>query len=156
MGRFSVSIGVAVYPADAADAAELVRCADQAMYVAKSRGKNQAFLHGSDRRSYRRIDANLQGSFCVMQAEYLPFHTVNISETGLLLLADRKLAVGSLMDVQLTLPGTSHELACTGRAVRVEETEEGAYQAAIRIVSISAADRRRLTAYLRDEVGSGP
>ena len=36
----SASIGVSVYPKDAADAAAVVRCADIAMYHAKNKGKN--------------------------------------------------------------------------------------------------------------------
>ncbi len=37
----TVSVGVAVYPADARDAAQLIDAADQAMYVAKRRGGDQ-------------------------------------------------------------------------------------------------------------------
>ncbi len=39
-GRLTVSIGVAVFPSDAADAAELVEHADQALYRAKDAGRN--------------------------------------------------------------------------------------------------------------------
>ncbi|EKV27513.1 PAC domain protein [Caenispirillum salinarum AK4] len=37
----SASVGIAVYPADATAAEDLVRCADQAMYSAKRAGKNR-------------------------------------------------------------------------------------------------------------------
>ena len=60
-GRLTASLGVATYPADAADAEELVRRADQALYLAKSSGKNQVCLYGNSRRSYRRIPTSVEG-----------------------------------------------------------------------------------------------
>jgi diguanylate cyclase (GGDEF)-like protein len=44
----STSIGVAFYPADSTLAGELIRCADTAMYVAKSSGKNQTRVFASE------------------------------------------------------------------------------------------------------------
>jgi diguanylate cyclase (GGDEF)-like protein len=44
-GRFTVSIGVACYPYHAESARDLVRCADQALYEAKSCGKNMVRLY---------------------------------------------------------------------------------------------------------------
>lgn len=41
LSGIAVSVGVAVYPADAQDAAQLVEAADQAMYVAKRQGGDQ-------------------------------------------------------------------------------------------------------------------
>ncbi|HEY6094111.1 MAG TPA: EAL domain-containing protein [Gallionellaceae bacterium] len=37
----SASIGIALYPADATDAENMLRCADQAMYAAKNAGRNR-------------------------------------------------------------------------------------------------------------------
>ena len=42
--QVSASIGVTLYPEDAADADKLIRHADQAMYVAKQAGKNRYHL----------------------------------------------------------------------------------------------------------------
>lgn len=41
LGCVSVSVGVASYPANALDAAELIEKADQALYVAKAQGRNR-------------------------------------------------------------------------------------------------------------------
>lgn len=43
----SVSIGVALYPEDKADADTLLRHADQAMYIAKQSGKNRYHIYGA-------------------------------------------------------------------------------------------------------------
>ncbi len=47
--NISSSIGVAVYPEHGSDDAQLLRHADQAMYDAKRRGRNQVCWHGADR-----------------------------------------------------------------------------------------------------------
>jgi diguanylate cyclase (GGDEF)-like protein len=43
-GRLTVSVGVASYPEDAGDAEALVRSADEALYKAKSGGRNCVVL----------------------------------------------------------------------------------------------------------------
>ena len=46
--QVTVSVGVAEFPADASDGGALVTCADQAMYYAKTHGKNAICLWRSD------------------------------------------------------------------------------------------------------------
>jgi hypothetical protein len=149
-GALTVSMGVATYPADGADARELVRHADQAMYVAKAKGKNRVYLFGEDRRSFSRVKAELDGKFCVLHPDIRSLTTVNISERGLLFLVDEQLPLGSLIDVQLNLPEVDREIACTGRVVRVEEKSGNRYRAAIRIVEIGARDRILLATFIQD------
>lgn len=43
--QVSCSIGVALYPDNAASVSELMRSADQAMYRAKKGGRDQVLLH---------------------------------------------------------------------------------------------------------------
>lgn len=55
--RMPASVGVALYPADAQEASSLLKCADQAMYDAKRKGRNR-FSFASDlgrRNSYLRL-----------------------------------------------------------------------------------------------------
>jgi diguanylate cyclase (GGDEF)-like protein len=145
-GRLTVSLGVATLPADARGAADLVRCADRALYGAKEKGKNRVQLYGECRRSYRRIEASLNGSCGFVAVEDHPLTTRNISEGGLLCLTDRELPLGSLIDVRLNLDG--NEVAASGRVVRVEQAESGRFEAAIRILSADRNDRERLAAYI--------
>jgi len=48
-GALTCSLGAAVYPDDAADRDTLVALADQAMYTAKQRGRNQVCLAAAPR-----------------------------------------------------------------------------------------------------------
>jgi diguanylate cyclase (GGDEF)-like protein len=48
VGKLTLSIGVAMYPTDAKDLAELTRCADKAMYFAKHSGKNRFAYYQDD------------------------------------------------------------------------------------------------------------
>ncbi|HEU4401926.1 MAG TPA: diguanylate cyclase [Candidatus Polarisedimenticolia bacterium] len=148
-GSLTISLGVATYPADARNATDLVRRADSALYVAKTRGKNQVHLYGQNRRSYRRVDARIGGRFCMLAAEYHALTTVNLSEGGLLFIADRRLPAGSLIDISLSLPATPREVTASGRVVRVEHKEDGQFEAAIRIIDISTRDQSLLAEYIR-------
>ncbi|HEV1997396.1 MAG TPA: diguanylate cyclase [Candidatus Dormibacteraeota bacterium] len=46
--KVTVSLGVATYPNDSASEEDLMRCADQAMYLAKNLGRNQAVGYGEE------------------------------------------------------------------------------------------------------------
>ena len=143
-----MSMGVATCPADGCEEQALVRHADQAMYVAKARGKNQVYRYGEDRRSFSRIQARLDGTFCVLEPDFHSLTTVNISERGLLFNVDHRLSLGALIDVRLLLPEVDREITATGRVVRVEEKNENLFQAAIRIVEIGTRDRLLLARYI--------
>ena len=76
----SVSIGIATLPADAVDADELLRNADQAMYKAKANGKNQVQLFGRRVRTHRRVQAALNGNFRLIAEESYPLTTRELGQ----------------------------------------------------------------------------
>jgi diguanylate cyclase (GGDEF)-like protein/PAS domain S-box-containing protein len=45
-GRLTISAGISVFPAHGASMEELLRSADQALYLAKSQGRNRVVVHG--------------------------------------------------------------------------------------------------------------
>ena len=145
----TVSIGIATFPSDASNADELIRHADSALYVAKTLGKNQVHLYGHCRRSYFRIDTTLQGEFRELATEHQPFAAVNLSERGLLLHVDKGLTEGTLLDLDLKLPGSSRGVAISGRVVRVNKLKSGKFETAIRIVEMPAWEQRLLAEFIR-------
>lgn len=58
-GTISGSVGIALYPSDAADAEELLRHADQAMYAAKNSGRNRYTYFTDDMQSAAQQRARL-------------------------------------------------------------------------------------------------
>ncbi|KPK98413.1 MAG: hypothetical protein AMK75_06995 [Planctomycetes bacterium SM23_65] len=46
-GNFTISVGVATYPQDSSDKSELIERADQALYQAKTAGRNRVVAYGS-------------------------------------------------------------------------------------------------------------
>lgn len=146
--RLTASVGVAVYPADAANAEDLVRNADRAMYIAKSRGKNQVALFAESERTHSRLEATINGEYCLISTEFQPLTTVNISEGGILFVTNQKLPLESMLDIKLSV-ADEKPILFTGRVVRVEESECGGFRAAIRIVHISDVQRRRLNKALK-------
>lgn len=148
-GRVTASFGIATHPADAQDDTELLRRADSAMYLAKSRGKNLVCVYDESKRSFQRHGSTIEGHFCEVAGEYRRCKTLNISEAGFLLEVDKKLSVGALLDVRLRLQDSLDQpITCSGRVVRVEEGDSSAYRAAVCVGEMSALDRRRLTLHL--------
>jgi diguanylate cyclase (GGDEF)-like protein len=148
-GSLTVSLGIATYPGDAASGEELVARADEALYLAKSLGKDRVVLYGQNYRSHRRVSATLKGMFSALEARKHSLDTVNISEAGVLFVTDAQVAAHSLLDVRLHLPDGRATLHLLGKVVRVDQDDSGRYQVAVRTVDVSPQDRNRLVTYLR-------
>ena len=150
--RLTASLGVATYPADANSAEELVRRADQALYLGKSSGKNQVCLYGNSRRSYRRIPAAIQGTV-FYGAEKANLTTLDLSEGGVRFLTDLNVPSGALVELRLQLSEKSSEITVVGRVVQSSERDAGGCETALRTIEIGAEDRKQLAATLEDISG---
>lgn len=79
----SASLGIATYPADAADPASLMRCADSAMYAAKEAGRNnyQFFSQELNTHSLQRIalESSIQGALGRKEISLVYLPVVNLA-----------------------------------------------------------------------------
>ncbi|NIM01822.1 MAG: diguanylate cyclase [Acidobacteria bacterium] len=147
--RLTVSMGVATFPSDASTAEDLIRHADSALYVAKTLGKNQVHLYGHCRRSYVRVETALEGRLRLLADVEHPFTAVNLSERGLLLHLGEEMKDGTLLELQLELPGSKREIGLSGRVTRVKPLETGKFETAIRVVEMPPREQRQMAEYIR-------
>ena len=145
----TVSLGVASVPADATNAETLIEKADQALYLAKSLGKNRAQPFSDQRREFTRVDASLMGRFTALADQTHPLTTLNLSEGGILFLSRHPLAAGSMVQLQLGLPPGGQPVDCGVRVIRVVQEDDG-FEVAARIIDMSRPHERRLHAFLAE------
>ncbi len=143
-GRLTVSMGVASHPADAGDATDLVSHADSALYVSKTLGKNQVHPYSQSRRSFRRVDAAIEGRFAAVSEKVHPLRTINIGPAGVLFRTGQRISSGTVLQLQLSLPGSVHEVSLTGEVIRVTEKPRGHFETALKFLHMPPADRSLL------------
>lgn len=152
MGFVSASAGVATFPADASGADDLTRYADNAMYTAKNHGKNRMHIYGDNRRSHRRIRTRLKGHFSLGNPdEKFALTTIDISEGGLMGVADKLVPVGALLDVNISLHGSGKTVSFPGRVLRCDAVEDKLFHIGMNIVEMQSQDRIRLHAFVNEE-----
>ena len=68
----------------------------------------------------------------------------NLSATGLLLLSDTTLPLGSVLDLEFAVPKTDHPVKVKGRVVRVGWSGDGACEAGIHFIDVNQADQQEI------------
>jgi diguanylate cyclase (GGDEF)-like protein len=120
--QLTISGGLAAFPVNAASAAALIKCADNALYRAKGSGKNNISFFAPDKRRYLRIDLNREVK--VRELDFDDTQTQvakgkNICVGGILFENDYPLPIGT--KVQINVPTDQGKpLFILGNVVRVE------------------------------------
>ncbi len=146
---FTVSAGVATFKVDAVTDTDLIKKADQALYRAKARGKNQVCLYEDERRDFVRVEAFLTGRLQLSSDSGEVLQIRNLSEGGLLFTHDRPLPIDTILRLSFQLPGRKTPVSCKARVKRIEEMEKGKhYEIGARITHIPDRDRRALKRFV--------
>jgi GGDEF domain-containing protein len=145
--KLTISIGVATVPSDATSVEELIERADAALYRAKAEGKNRVEAFSDERREFIRYDADLKGSLRALDELAVPLETENISQGGFLFTTAQSYSVGSLLQLDLSLPRQKKTLPCTVRAVRVAEREND-FEIGAEIILLESEDLYRFRRYI--------
>ena len=149
--HITLSGGVAVYPSDGGSVDDLIAKADQALYRAKSTGKNNVKLYSTERRSYIRVSTDILANFRLLGRDIKRITLANISRTGLLFRTKDLVNPGSLMELRLHLPGGRRSIDMQAVVVRAEARGKGdGYDTGVRISRISQEHRKRLNSFVKD------
>ncbi len=68
----------------------------------------------------------------------------NLSATGLLLLSDKTLPLGSVIELEFAVPKTDHPVKVKGRVVRVGWIPDGTCEAGIHFIDLSQTDQQEI------------
>jgi len=112
-------------------------------------------INTQDRRIHRRYDVELPVKF----NKFNPSNdskfdkqgqTINISAGGILFKTQKRLSVGTIIELELELPEGRKNIQCLGRILRLNELEEeGNYEIAICFLDLPNSEMLRLDQYLK-------
>ena len=126
----TISGGLASYPLNADEIADLINCADQALYTAKSIGKNVITPYSPDKRRYLRLSFIrdiVVSKLGFEDNQIIRSKSMNISVGGVLFMNDYPLEIGTR--VQLSVPIKNKDpLLIIGIVVRVEFHDQNKYE----------------------------
>ena len=115
------------------------------------------------RRNYSRLARNLNISYKVYKSHdelikgvFKPEQlavTKNVSAGGILFVAHKPVAIGSLLDLKVELEGDENPIVCLAKAVRVDEDiSNKTYDIAVCYLDIASADRAKLNRYIDSDL----
>ncbi|MFH0764283.1 MAG: PilZ domain-containing protein [Candidatus Omnitrophota bacterium] len=85
--------------------------------------KVEEYWTGKERRKYTRFKKTLDVIYTVAKKPHLSSrgHTIDISEGGMKLVLDEKLPKGAIMDLKISIPGSSQDTDVEGEIIWSEE-----------------------------------
>ena len=150
--QISVSGGIATFPQDATEANKLIQCADQALYRAKSEGKNQICLYSIDKRQYVRIDfagdIQVQPLGKWVGQNQVSARGKDLSLSGILFHSENPMEIGTKIQLEVPIPSRDNSIILVGTVVRVEVLDSH-YDIGVSFVQLQGADRRELSSFLK-------
>jgi diguanylate cyclase (GGDEF)-like protein len=153
----TISGGLASFPVDAADGLTLLKYADNALYRAKTLGKNTISLFSEDKRRFMRIDFGDELTICEAGAgdtpagELISVVARNMSQGGILIRSGRHFTIGSRLALGLKLNGDHLEM--TGTVVRIETLGVGEYEIGLTFLQTTDETHGELAGYLVRQLG---
>jgi diguanylate cyclase (GGDEF)-like protein len=150
--KISVSGGIATFPQDAGESNKLIHCADQALYRAKSEGKNRICLFSIDKRRYVRIDfageVKVQPLGKWANKSQIFAKARDISLSGILFESKDPIEISTKIQLEVSISSKDNPIILVGTVVRMEVFEDH-YDIGVSFIQLQGADRRELSSFLK-------
>ncbi len=91
-----------------------------------------------------RVSFNVTGE---LNSRPVQWKANNLSATGLLLLSDETIPLGSVLDLQFAVPKTDHPVKVKGKVVRVGWNADRRCEAGIHFIDLSQADQQLILSF---------
>ena len=127
--KVTVSIGLASFPQNCKSAAELIKRADSALYLAKGAGKNTISMYKEEKRRYVRVKYEEKIKITNLGFDESPIFSATSKDIcigGILFENSEPLPIGSRIKVSVPIKD-DHPLLLIGTVVRVEAYEDDKY-----------------------------
>lgn len=153
----TVSGGIASFPIDACEAADLVSFADKALLQAKTAGKNIIQAYSPNKRRYVRIDF-----FSTIMVKQISMHQTgepvsarskNMSLTGILFESPTPFDIGSKIQMQIPFDEFNETLLILGTVVRIEILAENCYDIGVSFLEMDHSCKNEISRYLLKQIG---
>jgi len=118
----------------------------------------EGYLGGKERRQCVRFRQDMEVHYIVEKKNHLKNRgkTVDISESGVRLLLDEKLATGTILDLKMILPGSRRSVDVEGEVVWTEEIPQidgdsgkRLFHAGVKFLAVRSHQGAMVTDYLR-------
>lgn len=149
--RLTLSGGVAALNVDAKTRASLISKADQALYRAKSLGKNRIIEYKEERRRFPRVNGTVRKLVSVVSDGGDRYVARNISEGGLLLQTTKAPLPGENLALTLNFKAGDKRVPLTARIRRVGRKSRK-YEIGASIVKIQTEKKKILRDFVRSLV----
>lgn len=147
--------GLASYPLDSQNVRNLINCADQAMYQAKTRGTHELVLFAAEKRVFTRIDFNYTVIVESKEIEGPSDASIakNISEGGILISSKKSYDLGCRLELRIPLK-TNCDLTITGSVVRVEKFDTDLFDIGLNFLhhKSSAISTQAIANYIAEQI----
>lgn len=144
---FLVHIGVSTYPEDAHSSETL---------ISKARVSVRPDASGRERRVCMRLYYRLPLKLKAGKGQVWEAHSADLSESGVRIFGARRLAVGTITEVILKLPGDLGQVAPKAMAVWVREHEKDRhYEIGLQFVGISETLKNKLRRFIESQSSGG-
>lgn len=153
--RVTLSGGLATFPADGEDAAQLIQNADKAMYIAKSQGKNNITLYSPDKRQFLRVD--FLGDIVTKpleanQSDAMLAKSKNLSLGGVLFESRVPINLGTCLQIDIPIPSVEKPLSLPCVVTRLESFSSS-YDIGVSFLRLDSEARGEVIRYLLKHLG---